>query len=150
LQTYHACFPNDLFGNCSFELLGIDILLEKKENGVKAWLLEVNHSPSLNVDTPIDKELKSRLVLDVLRIANLKGNLIRRNNLTEKVSRTDQLSKGSKPEKKDMEKIKQNIDAVAESEMKDVSNTLFDLIYPEKEAETYQKFYVMCSTVPGK
>lgn len=48
-----------------FELLGFDILLDK--NG-KAWLLEVNHAPSFNVDTPLDKQVKRQLLHDTFKI----------------------------------------------------------------------------------
>ncbi len=50
--------------NC-FELLGFDILLDAKG---KPWLLEVNHTPSFNVDTATDEQVKMDLVQDTLMI----------------------------------------------------------------------------------
>lgn len=44
-----------------FEILGFDILLDKK---LKPWLLEVNHLPSFNDDTDVDKEIKANLIQD--------------------------------------------------------------------------------------
>ena len=41
-------------GNC-FELLGFDIIIDQN---LKPWLLEVNLSPSLACDSPIDLKIK--------------------------------------------------------------------------------------------
>ncbi|VDK73024.1 unnamed protein product [Onchocerca ochengi] len=51
---------------CCFELFGFDILID---TGLKPWLLEVNLSPSLSCDTPLDLQLKSSLVCNVLTLA---------------------------------------------------------------------------------
>lgn len=63
--------------NC-FHIFGIDILLD--HNG-KAWLMEINHAPSLNwsmpappgseektVISPLDKEVKTRIIGDAINI----------------------------------------------------------------------------------
>ncbi|CAG9539461.1 unnamed protein product [Cercopithifilaria johnstoni] len=51
---------------CCFELFGFDILID---TDLKPWLLEVNLSPSLSCDTPLDLQLKSSLVCNVLTLA---------------------------------------------------------------------------------
>ena len=38
-----------------FELFGFDIFLDEN---CKPWLLEVNHAPSFEVDTPLDYHVK--------------------------------------------------------------------------------------------
>jgi tubulin polyglutamylase TTLL6/13 len=38
-----------------FELLGFDVLVDKSG---KPWLLEINHSPSFETDTAVDKRVK--------------------------------------------------------------------------------------------
>ncbi|XP_062123780.1 tubulin polyglutamylase ttll-5 isoform X1 [Drosophila sulfurigaster albostrigata] len=48
--------------NC-FELYGFDILID---NTLKPWLLEVNLSPSMGVDSPLDTKVKACLVTDLL------------------------------------------------------------------------------------
>lgn len=41
-------------GNC-FEMLGFDVMID---TDLKPWLLEVNLSPSLACDSPIDLKIK--------------------------------------------------------------------------------------------
>ncbi|KAG9394524.1 Tubulin-tyrosine ligase/Tubulin polyglutamylase [Carpediemonas membranifera] len=44
-----------------FELYGFDILLD---SNLRPWLLEVNFSPSLSCDTPLDLKIKSTVISD--------------------------------------------------------------------------------------
>ncbi|XP_005191219.1 tubulin polyglutamylase TTLL5 [Musca domestica] len=50
-------------GNNCFELYGFDILID---DTLKPWLLEVNLSPSMGVDSPLDAKVKSCLITDLL------------------------------------------------------------------------------------
>ncbi|XP_016980545.1 tubulin polyglutamylase TTLL13 [Drosophila rhopaloa] len=50
-------------GNNCFELYGFDILID---NALKPWLLEINLSPSMGVDSPLDTKVKSCLMADLL------------------------------------------------------------------------------------
>jgi len=51
-----------------FEILGFDIIISK--NG-KPFLLEVNHAPSFNDDTALDKQVKRNLLIDTFRLLNV-------------------------------------------------------------------------------
>jgi hypothetical protein len=51
-----------------FELLGFDVLLDEN---LKPWLLEVNMSPSMNTDTPLDVEIKTKLLVDFFNLVGL-------------------------------------------------------------------------------
>eukprot|EP01064_Diplonema_japonicum_P032643 TRINITY_DN6189_c0_g1_i1.p1 TRINITY_DN6189_c0_g1~~TRINITY_DN6189_c0_g1_i1.p1 ORF type:complete len:903 (+),score=78.50 TRINITY_DN6189_c0_g1_i1:1784-4492(+) len=53
--------------NCCFELLGFDVLLDDK---CEPWVLEVNASPSLEIDTPLDERVKTRLMKDCFHLIN--------------------------------------------------------------------------------
>ncbi|XP_075222024.1 tubulin polyglutamylase TTLL5-like [Lycorma delicatula] len=53
--------------NC-FELYGFDILIDAE---LKPWLLEVNLSPSLGCDTPLDTKIKSAMLADLLTLIGL-------------------------------------------------------------------------------
>ena len=57
-------FENSRF----FHILGFDIMLDHK---CKPYLLEVNHSPSFQTDSPLDEQVKGRLVLDSINMLGL-------------------------------------------------------------------------------
>jgi len=60
---YTGTFPKDLTGGqmgCRcFEILGVDVMLDAKR---KPYLIEVNHLPSFTCDSPLDEDIKSRLI----------------------------------------------------------------------------------------
>lgn len=56
--------------NC-FELLGFDVLIDANH---KPWLLEVNLSPSLNTDSPLDLKIKGQLIADLFTLAGVVPN----------------------------------------------------------------------------
>jgi len=54
--------------NGCFELFGFDILLDTNLN---PWLLEVNLSPSMNCDSPLDQKIKSELIAESLNLSRI-------------------------------------------------------------------------------
>mmetsp|Transcript_74470 Transcript_74470/g.131617 ORF Transcript_74470/g.131617 Transcript_74470/m.131617 type:complete len:672 (-) Transcript_74470:497-2512(-) len=68
-QSYRSAIMNgDDLGMACFELLGFDIMLDASG---KSWLIEVNHSPSLVVDTPLDRRIKLGLLQETLTLCNI-------------------------------------------------------------------------------
>lgn len=67
-QTYRACQPYDPGNGMCFEILGFDIFLD---HHLKPWLLEVNHSPSFTTDTPLDRNIKERVILDAISLLGI-------------------------------------------------------------------------------
>lgn len=51
-----------------FELYGFDVMID---SNLKPWLIEINGSPSMTANTPIDRKLKNGLLDDTLTIINL-------------------------------------------------------------------------------
>lgn len=54
-HTYRSNRPNDMENSICFEVLGFDVMIDAK---LRPWLLEVNHSPSFNTDSDLDKDVK--------------------------------------------------------------------------------------------
>lgn len=65
--------------NC-FELLGFDILLD---SDMRPWLMEVNLSPSLATESPLDLKIKSQLFLDTMNLMCLKRFDRRKENINK-------------------------------------------------------------------
>jgi hypothetical protein len=51
--------PIDNDGFSCFEILGYDVMLD---TDFRPWLIEVNHSPSFNIDSPLDLAIKEELI----------------------------------------------------------------------------------------
>ncbi|XP_061898025.1 tubulin polyglutamylase TTLL5 isoform X4 [Entelurus aequoreus] len=68
MHIAHACktFVPHLT-NC-FELYGFDVLID---SNLKPWLLEVNLSPSLACDAPLDLKIKASMIADMLSLVGL-------------------------------------------------------------------------------
>ncbi|CBY37805.1 unnamed protein product, partial [Oikopleura dioica] len=56
-------------GNCA-ELYGFDVLID---DTLKPWILEVNLSPSLATDAPLDLKLKSHVIADFLNLMGVES-----------------------------------------------------------------------------
>jgi len=69
-HNYRTCFPNHNVGSACFEILGFDVMLDNK---MKAWVLEVNHSPSFHTDAKLDKIVKEGLLTDTFNLLHLRS-----------------------------------------------------------------------------
>ena len=69
--------------NC-FELLGYDVLIDQN---LKPWLMEVNLSPSLATESPLDLKIKSQLFVDTMNLISVKKYDRRRDNITKMKNR---------------------------------------------------------------
>jgi tubulin polyglutamylase TTLL5 len=63
-----------------FELLGFDILVD---SDMKPWLMEVNLSPSLATESPLDLKIKSNLFVDTMNLMCLKKFDRKKENLNK-------------------------------------------------------------------
>ena len=70
-HSYRTCFSQHGARSGCFEILGFDILIDRK---LKPWILEVNHSPSFHTDSPLDKEIKEGLLYDTLNMLHVKAS----------------------------------------------------------------------------
>ena len=65
---YSSIFLNANFLKLLLELYGFDILVDSV---LKPWLLEVNLSPSLGCDSPLDVRVKSAMLSDLLTLIGI-------------------------------------------------------------------------------
>ena len=64
-----ACRRYMTHRSCAFELFGFDVLVDDQ---LKPWLLEVNLSPSLAVDSPLDLKVKTGMLSELLSLAAIR------------------------------------------------------------------------------
>ena len=60
-QPIMQCMGGSKGKNACFEIYGFDVIIDQK---LRPWLLEVNVSPSLSSSSPLDKQIKTRLLSD--------------------------------------------------------------------------------------
>lgn len=65
--------------NC-FEIFGYDILID---SDLKPWLIEVNLSPSLAAESPLDLTIKANLIADTFNLIGVKRFDRRKENLNK-------------------------------------------------------------------
>lgn len=66
--TYAGCEMHLPYRTNCFELLGFDVLIDDTLN---PWLLEVNLSPSMNCDAPIDQKIKGEMISDLFTLTGV-------------------------------------------------------------------------------
>ncbi|KAK1163930.1 tubulin polyglutamylase TTLL7-like isoform X1 [Acipenser oxyrinchus oxyrinchus] len=83
LHAYRMCRPGQPPGSDSvcFEILGFDIILDRK---LKPWLLEINRAPSFGTDQKIDYDVKKGVLLNALRLLNIRASDKKRNIAQQK------------------------------------------------------------------
>ncbi|NWU43984.1 TTLL7 polyglutamylase, partial [Hylia prasina] len=98
LHAYRMCRPGQAPGSDSvcFEVLGFDILLDRK---LKPWLLEINRAPSFGTDQKIDYDVKKGVLLNALKLLNIRTSDKRRNLAQQKAEAQKRLY-GQGPVKK--------------------------------------------------
>ena len=135
---YHACQPEDFSKAMCFEILGFDIILDDK---ARPYMLEVNHSPSFNTDSPLDKNIKSKVISEALRLAwvssKKKNNYYRK--LKENVNKraiSGKIDRISREEKEKM--IKELGEMRDRHEVKHVGG--YKKIYPVDGSEKYDMY----------
>jgi tubulin polyglutamylase TTLL6/13 len=139
-RIYKEAQPNDFANNKCFEILGFDILIDHK---LKPWLLEVNHAPSFNVDSPFDHKVKSELLKDTFRLLRMDPE--KRLKYYRKQS-TDhyrifplKLSK----EERDQKKVKK----MAKRDLYEANNLGgYEIIYPSKSDMNKYDSYIKTAT----
>jgi hypothetical protein len=129
--------------NC-FDLLGFDIMLD---SDLKPWLLEVNLSPSMNTDSPLDLYIKSNLVSDALNLVGVRAFDRRKESnskIKSRIKAKQNLSKTKlNPKKPESRKIDDS--KYRSLFLETLEETLrmgrFNRIYPFNGSDSYEIFF---------
>ncbi|KAG8437206.1 hypothetical protein GDO86_008050 [Hymenochirus boettgeri] len=83
LHAYRMCRPgqNPTSESVCFEVLGFDIILDRK---LKPWLLEINRAPSFGTDQKIDHDVKKGVLLNALKLLNIRASDKKKNLAKQK------------------------------------------------------------------
>eukprot|EP00826_Nyctotherus_ovalis_P010439 TRINITY_DN1274_c0_g2_i1.p1 TRINITY_DN1274_c0_g2~~TRINITY_DN1274_c0_g2_i1.p1 ORF type:complete len:566 (-),score=128.68 TRINITY_DN1274_c0_g2_i1:285-1982(-) len=138
-HSYRMCQPSDIENNMCFEVLGYDIMLD---SSLRPWLLEVNHAPSFETDTPFDHKVKSELIADTLKILHMDyNNRVKYNQLKQDEYNAKVLGKAvTKLSKEAREELrKQAMEVRDKYEAKNLGN--YVRIYPDVKMDSkYEEF----------
>jgi len=138
-HNYRTCFANHFRGSACFEILGFDVLIDKK---MKPYVLEVNHSPSFTTDSKLDREIKDALIYDTIMLLNI-GALDKKRCVEEERKRVRErlfLRQGRRETKEELGDIQQQwLETIEKWENKHIGN--YRRIYPMPGTERYDKYY---------
>jgi hypothetical protein len=96
------------------------------DTNYKAWLLEVNLSPSLNTDSKLDRAIKTELLVDLFNLVGIVPAELRVNEVTARFFRHERLN------------TKFVIDETAK-ELKRCGK--FQRIFPSEDSYRYKRFF---------
>ncbi|NP_001098994.1 tubulin polyglutamylase ttll6 [Danio rerio] len=144
-HNYQTCFPNHASGSACFEILGFDVLLDRR---LKPWLLEVNHSPSFTTDSRLDREVKDSLLYDTLVLINL-GACDRRKITEEEKRRVKERLQQNRSREARNEEPRQSQAASMELMQKYEAKHMggFRRIFPRDGGEKYEKYFQHSSSL---
>ena len=137
-HTYCTVIPDpENTGFSCFELLGFDVMFRKDLTPV---LVEVNHSPSLTCDTPLDRDIKYGVLSEVMKLVKVSAGDRRREEARTAAGAQSRLYASSRPNAESNEREQILRDSAAATRMtkrrsyeRRVSKN-FHLIMPTDEA----------------
>ncbi|XP_074863093.1 tubulin polyglutamylase TTLL13 [Carettochelys insculpta] len=140
-HNYHTCFPNHTTSCACFEILGFDILLDRR---LKPWLLEVNLSPSFTTDSRLDREVKDALLCDAIDLINLRACDKRKVLEEDKRRVKERLFQAHQPPREARREQLQKSQAAWLAQAEKYENTHlggYRRIYPARGTDKYEPFF---------
>ena len=137
-NLYNAITKYCSFQENCFELYGFDILIDDNLN---CWLMEVNLSPNLHFDAPIDLKIKGEMMAEIFDILRIVPYDIR-NEIYENNNKFSNLSKYfTSPLLKDIKITNEMKQQIWDSEEEYLRIKQFKRIFPSINYPKYQKFF---------
>jgi len=147
IRTFIACEPSMYAShkkltehrrNC-FELFGFDILIDEN---LKPWVMEVNLSPSLACETPLDFQIKSNLIADMFTLIGIR-QVNKRNGHKGRCKKNifDDEFKSSVTYKKIVQLNRKHRDILIDCLEEFDRRRNFIRIYPAKGTDTYDNLF---------
>ena len=141
-HTYRTVLPDpENVGFSCFELLGFDVMFRDNLTPV---LVEVNHSPSLTCDTPLDRDITYGVLSEIMRLIKVSAGDRRREQARTTAGAQSRLYASSRPNAESNEREQIIRESAAASRMRKrcvheqrVSKN-FHLIMPTDEAVAWQ------------
>jgi hypothetical protein len=134
--------------NC-FDLFGFDVLLDAD---LKPWLLEVNLSPSLATEAPIDMHIKSMLISDTFNLIGVRkadkkrdylSRLRTKSSIRNKISvRRSTINRSLSPPIMNKEKLSTRNYSILRDTLEEFTRrSRYIRIYPSKNSNYYDQFF---------
>jgi hypothetical protein len=134
-QVYAAMDMTVPFRDNCFEVLGFDILVD---SDFRPWLLEINLSPSMNTDSPMDLKIKGSMIADMFSMIGVVP-LDQRYSLDKTYLLNATKAIHDRDFKRDLEKHHQHVLHETEEELKRAGQ--WKRIYPTAAAVRYKQFF---------
>jgi hypothetical protein len=142
-----ACKKSSLHHNSCFDLFGFDVILD---SNIKPWLLEVNLSPSLSTDSPLDYHIKSNLLIDAFNMMGI-GPLDKKKEVTSYIKHrlTFKSGKNESPLRKKPNYMQSAkfIEHLRDTYEQYERRGHFLRLYPCKGSDYYDQFFQPCKMV---
>jgi tubulin polyglutamylase TTLL6/13 len=136
-HTYKSCQSDDVTNSMCFELLGFDVILN---HNLKPFVLEVNLSPSLATESPLDKKIKRMVLTDTLTLMNL-SHRHRREYLAKKKTEIQQRAiAGRIRETREERQAACRRAQLKRDKYEDLHLGNFQKIYPGEDRDYYDQF----------
>jgi tubulin polyglutamylase TTLL6/13 len=136
-HTYKSCQSDDVTNSMCFELLGFDVILN---HNLKPYVLEVNLSPSLATESPLDKKIKRIVLADTLTLMNL-SHRHKREYLAKKKAEIQQRAiSGRIRETREERQAACRRAQVKRDKYEDQHLGNFQKIYPGEDRDYYDQF----------
>ncbi|KAL1510977.1 hypothetical protein AB1Y20_005802 [Prymnesium parvum] len=157
-HVYHSLLGDDNTGFSCFEILGFDVILDKKG---KPWLLEVNHAPSFSCGSPLDTTIKLELIKNTMRLIHLQAyhkKKFRQERQQQRQQRMQQTRsmQGPKLSLEERERLRrqhQEIALLAWAKHEEQCLGNFERIYPDDDPQrmqTYERVLTTATTIFGR